>query len=87
MAREKKIIVLKLFVEQPFPATSRTAMRDLTAEQDSKGKSCVCRNLVVNLNIQSTSFTAKSKFQMMTTEHGFVLNLDSRKYDAHRTLF
>ena len=35
----------------------------------NRGKSGVRRNLVVALNVQWTSFTAKSEFQMMTTEH------------------
>ena len=33
----------------------------------------VSRNLVVARNVQWTSFTAKSEFQMMTTKHGFSL--------------
>ena len=42
-------------------------------------KSGVHRNLVVALNVQWTSFTAISEFQMTTTEHGFSLKSGFKK--------
>ena len=44
-----------------------------------RGKSGGRRNLVVTLNVQWTSFTAKSGFQMTTTKHGFSVKSGFRK--------
>ena len=44
----------------------------------------VHRNLVVALNIQWTSFTAKSRFQMTTTKHGFLMFLYTRLFTRGR---
>ena len=44
-----------------------------------RGKSGDCRNLVYELNIQGTSFTAKSEFQVMNTDHGFWLKSGLKK--------
>ena len=44
-----------------------------------RGKSVLHRNLVVALNVQWTSFTAKSEFQILTAEHVFCLKLGFRK--------
>ena len=44
-----------------------------------RGKSGVRINLVKALNVQWTSFTAKSEFQMMTTDDGFHLKSGFKK--------
>ena len=44
-----------------------------------RGKSGGRRNLGITLNVQWTQFTAKSEFQMTTTEHGFHLKSGFRK--------
>ena len=38
-----------------------------------RGKPGVCINLMVTLNVQWTSFTVKSEFHMINTEHNFSL--------------
>ena len=50
-----------------------------TCNGETRGKSGGRRNLVVTLNVQWTSFTAKSEFQMTTSEHGFHLKSGFRK--------
>ena len=45
----------------------------------NRGKSGVGRNLVAAQNFQWTSFTAKSGFQMITTEHVFSLKSGFKK--------
>ena len=45
----------------------------------SRGKSGGRKNLVVTLNFKWTQLTAKSEFQMTTTEHGFHLKSGFRK--------
>ena len=58
-----------------------------TGEFFCRGQSGVRRNLVVALNVRRTSFTAKSEFQMMTTERGFSLKSGFKKYVGHRRWF
>ena len=44
-----------------------------------RGKSGDCRNLVYELNVQGTLFTAKSEFRVMNTDHGFWLKSRLKK--------
>ena len=48
-------------------------------KKNGREKSCVHRDLVVALNVQRTSITAKSEFQMTTTDHGFSLKSGFKK--------